>query len=57
MKRNDYFLTHYGNTLSPYVVSKEEFIERNRKGDKLIKNIIKTGEVIFGNTIGEIITK
>jgi len=54
-KNNTRFLTYYGNTLSPYVVTMDEFIRRNKKGDKLIKNIIKTGRVIFGKTVGEMI--
>ena len=56
-KRNDYFLSRYGNALSPFVVTEKEFKERNKKGDSIIKEIIKYGKVISGKTMGEIITK
>lgn len=54
-KKNSYFLSRYGNTLSPYVVTEDEFRKRHKSGDKLIKNIIKHGKIIFGKTIGELV--
>lgn len=56
-RRNDYFLSRYGNALSPYVVSEEEFRRRYKKGDKLIKEIVRCGKVVSGKTPGELITK
>lgn len=56
-KRNDYFLSRYGNALSPYVVSETEFRERHKKGDKLIRNIIKNGKTLSGKSIGELVAK
>lgn len=55
-KKNEYFISRFGNSLAPYIVTKKEFVSRYKKGDKLIKNIIKNGEIISGKTFGEIIT-
>lgn len=54
---NTYFMEHFGNTLSPYILTVDEFIKRAKKGDKLIGNIIKSGKVVYGKTPGELITK
>lgn len=53
--RNEYFLKYYGNSISPYIISKSKFKKRYADGDKLLRNIVKTGRYIFGKTIGEII--
>lgn len=55
-KKNEYFISRFGNSLAPYIVTKKEFVSRYKKGNKLIKNIIKNGEIISGKTFGEIIT-
>lgn len=55
-KKNEYFISRFGNSLAPYIVTKKEFVSRYKKGEKLIKNIIKNGEIISGKTFGEIIT-
>lgn len=55
--KNDYFMDTYGNTLSPYVIRKSEFLKRYKNRDRLIENIIKQGNTIYGKTIGEIITE
>ncbi|MCB4792112.1 MAG: nucleotidyltransferase domain-containing protein [Elusimicrobia bacterium] len=53
---NTYFMEHFGNTLSPYILTINEFIKKAKKGDKLISNIIKSGKTVYGKTPGEIIT-
>jgi len=45
----------FGNSLSPYVIKKSEFLKRKRKHDKLITSIIKDGMVIAGKSISELI--
>jgi len=54
--KNEYFISRFGNSLAPYIVAEKEFVSRYKKGDKLIKNIIKNGEVISGKTFGELVT-
>ena len=56
-EKNAYFISRFGNSLSPYLITGQEFIERYKKGDKLLKNIVKDGQIIFGKTFGEQITK
>lgn len=56
-ENNDYFMDSYGNMLSPYIIARSEFLKRHKKRDKLIENIIKQGNIIYGKTIGEIITE
>lgn len=55
MKHNDFFLDKYGNSLSPYVVSAEDFRKRHKNGDALIANIVADGTVAAGKTIEEIL--
>jgi len=54
--RNTYFMEHFGNTLSPYIITLDEFTNKAKRGDKLIGNIIKSGSVIYGQTPGGLIT-
>ena len=56
LKQNDYFISRYGNTLSPYVLTREEFMARYKKKDQLIESAVLHGNVLFGKTAGEIIT-
>lgn len=55
MKHNDFFLDRYGNSLAPYIVSKEDFRKRHKNGDALIANIVADGIVLAGKTIGELL--
>ena len=55
-KRNKHFLSYYGNALSPYIITSAEFKKRQKKGDVLLKNVIRDGFVVYGKSIGEIIT-
>jgi len=48
-------LSKYGNTLSPYIITRKDFINKHRKGLSLIKNIISEGEVMFGKSTREIL--
>lgn len=54
--KNEYFISRFGNSLAPYMVTEKEFVSRYKKGDKLIRNTIKDGEIIFGKTFGELVT-
>lgn len=56
-KRNAHFISRFGNSLAPYIVTRKELVSRYKKGDKLIKNIIKYGEIISGKTFGELLTR
>jgi len=55
-KKNEYFISRFGNSLAPYIVTGKEFVSRYRKGDRLIKNMVKNGEIISGKTFGELVT-
>jgi len=56
-EKNEHFLAYYGNSLSPYIISKSEFKKRVKNNDALIGNIVKEGRIVSGQTIGEIITE
>lgn len=56
-RKNNYFIDNYDNTLSPYIISRSNFLKRHKERDRLIENIIKQGNTIYGKTIGEIITE
>ncbi len=56
-EKNEHFLSYYGNSLSPYVISKSELKKRVKNNDALIGNIVENGRLVSGKTIGEIITE
>lgn len=45
---NERVLTEYGNELAPYYVTKDDFIKKYKKGDKLIRDIADKGRFIIG---------
>lgn len=53
--KNEYFISKFGNVLSPYILTMAEFKRRYRRGNKLIREILLTGESIYGKSISEII--
>jgi len=54
--KNDYFISRFGNVLSPLILAAREFQERYRGGDQLIREIANTGRVVYGKSISEVIT-
>ena len=46
---------YFGNTISPIVIEKSDFIKRLKKGDRLISSIVKEGEVIGGKLISDLL--
>jgi predicted nucleotidyltransferase len=54
---NTEIIKQYGNQLSPLVINKTDFLKRLKKKDKLLKNILKEGKVVFGKSISELIIK
>ena len=46
---------HYGNRLSPVVMTGKTFRERYKKQDSLIKEVAETGKVLYGMSIGEVL--
>jgi len=54
--KNDYFISRFGNVLSPLILSAREFQERYGGGDPLTREIISTGRAIYGKSISEVIS-
>lgn len=52
---NNQIISEFGNAVSPMVIKKSVFLKRLKKGDKLINNILKEGEVIEGKMISDIL--
>lgn len=53
--KNDYFISRFGNVLSPLILSVKEFHERYRGGDPLIHEIVSSGRAIYGKSMSEVI--
>ncbi len=49
------FSLHFGNHLSPVVISRSDFASRYKKGDKLIRNICRDGHVFHGKSFSELL--
>jgi predicted nucleotidyltransferase len=45
----------FGNSLALYPVTVNEFKRRYARGDRLIKEIVQTGEVFWGKSLEEIL--
>ncbi len=45
----------YGNRLSPVVMTGNTFLTRYKKQDTLIKEVVETGKVLYGMSIGEVL--
>jgi len=46
---------YFGNSISPLIMKVSEFKERLKRNDKLLKSILKEGEVFHGKSISEIL--
>lgn len=49
------FYLRTGNRFSPYVISAPTFVARYRKGDSLIRRIASEGQVLRGDSIGDLV--
>lgn len=49
------FSTSFGLRLSPYVIGAAEFVGRMKKGDKLMKAMVREARVIAGKPLAEVI--
>lgn len=54
-KVNEKIISRFGNTISPYVQTVEEFNLKYRKGISLIKNILRSHRLLFGMTLEELL--
>ena len=45
----------FGNFLSPIILKENQFRRRYKQGDRLIKNIVKRGKVIYGHSFMEML--
>jgi predicted nucleotidyltransferase/biotin operon repressor len=54
-EKNDYFISRFGNVLSPIILSIAEFRQRYGGGDGLLREIVDTGRVIHGKLISEVL--
>lgn len=51
------FLAKFGTVVSPYVVSRRDFISRFDKKDKLIRNVVREGRVVYGEHFEEVLAR
>lgn len=56
LQSSDKTMSRFGVRVSPYVISVGEFVDRYRKGDALIRNIVKDGKRISGKPLSEVLT-
>lgn len=54
-KVNEKIISRFGNTVSPYIQTVEEFNLKYRKGISLIKNILKSHGLLFGTPLEELL--
>ncbi|MBI5187847.1 MAG: nucleotidyltransferase domain-containing protein [Nitrospirae bacterium] len=54
-KVNEKIISRFGNTVSPYIQTVEEFNLKYRKGLSLIKNILKSHRLLFGTPLEELL--
>jgi len=54
-KVNEKIISRFGNTVSPYIQTVEEFNLKYRKGISLIKNILKSHRLLFGTPLEELL--
>jgi len=54
-EKNDYFMSRFGNVLSPIILSIAEFRQRYRRGNGLLREIVDTGRVIHGRLSAEVL--
>lgn len=49
------FMKQYGNMLSPYILSEQEFRLGLKKGQPLLKNIMRDQQLVFGKSLTSIL--
>jgi predicted nucleotidyltransferase len=54
-KASGFFINKYGNVLSPVIMSAPEFCSGYKKKNGLIMNIVRSGTVIYGKNMGELV--
>lgn len=54
-RKNDDFISRFGNVLSPLVLSVAEFRERYREKDALIREVVDAGRVVYGKLFSEVL--
>lgn len=54
-KRQEDFIRRFGNVLSPYIVTKADFKRRYQQNDPLIREAVKTGQLILGKRVSEVL--
>ncbi len=54
-KVNEKIISRFGNIVSPYIQTVEEFNLKYRKGLSLIKNILKSHRLLFGTPLEELL--
>jgi len=52
---NQKLVISFGNITSPYILSLDEFRKKYKENDKLIRQILNTGKVIYGKRLEEVI--
>ena len=48
-------ISYFGNSISPLIMKRSEFLLKFKKGERLLRTILKDGEVLAGQLIGEIL--
>lgn len=52
---NNRIISEFGNSISPMIIKKSEFLKRLKKGDRLMNNILREGKVVEGKAISDIL--
>ena len=52
---NNQIISEFGNSISPIIIKKSEFLKRLKKGDRLMSNILREGKVVEGKAISDIL--
>ena len=54
-KVNEKIIKMFGNTISPYIQSLEEFKSKHKRGLPLVRNILKSHKLLFGTPLEELL--
>jgi len=52
---NPLFISYFGNSIAPLIMKQSKFLSELKKGNKLLKSILKDGEVLVGQLISELL--
>ena len=52
---NQKFVSGFGNIISPYLISQDDFRKKYKKNDQHIVAVVQTGKVVVGKTISEVL--